>query len=184
MAEGGYKIRDQKAIHFITFAVVEWIDVFTRKDYSEIVVNSLKFCQQNKALQVHAWVIMSNHLHLILSAKEESTLSDILRDFKKFTSSQILKSIEKKESESRKKWMLWIFSSKAKINKRNDKYQFWQQDNHAIECSTEEILDSRMKYLHENPLRAGLVRNEWEYTYSSAIDYYKQEKGMIEIDYL
>jgi REP element-mobilizing transposase RayT len=109
---------------------------------------------------------MSNHLHLILSAKEEYTLSDNLRDFKKFTSSQILKSIEKNERESRKKWMLWIFSSKAKINKRNDKYQFRQQDNHAIECSTEEILDSRMKYLHENPLRAGLVRNEWEYTYS------------------
>jgi len=85
--DGGYKIRNQEAIHFITFSVIKWVDVFTRKDYRDIILNSLKFCQAEKALLLHCWCIMSNHLHLIISAKDKN-LSDVLRDFKKYTSKQ------------------------------------------------------------------------------------------------
>ena len=92
MSEGGYRIRDKEGAHFITFAVIEWVDVFTRKDYRDIVVESLKYCQKEKGLIVHAWCIMSNHIHLVISAKNENT-SDIIRDFKKFTSKEILKAI-------------------------------------------------------------------------------------------
>ena len=99
MSEGGYKIRNQAAVHFVTFAVVEWIDVFTRKDYQDIVLDSVRHCQDKKGLLLHAWCLMSNHLHLIVSAKENN-LSDILRDFKKFTSKQIIKAIQDNEHES------------------------------------------------------------------------------------
>ena len=106
MSIDGYKIRDQYAVHFITFSVIEWIDVFTRKDYANIIVDSLNYFKVNKGLKVHAWCIMTNHLHLMLSASlPESTLSDIIRDFKKFTSYKILKAIEENPRESKKKWM-------------------------------------------------------------------------------
>jgi putative transposase len=82
MSNGGYKIRNQGASHFITFAVVEWIDVFTRKQYCDIVLDSLKHCQSERGLVLNCWCIMSNHLHLIASAKNHD-LSDIVRDFKK-----------------------------------------------------------------------------------------------------
>ncbi len=85
MKDDGYKIRDQYAVHFITFAVVEWIDVFTRRSYADIVLDSLRYCIANKGLKVHAWCIMSNHVHMIVSPPD-GNLSDILRDFKKFTS--------------------------------------------------------------------------------------------------
>jgi REP element-mobilizing transposase RayT len=127
---------------------------------------------------------MSNHLHLIVSAKEGNNLSDILRDFKKFTSSQIIKAIENNTKESRRNWMLWLFKSAGEKNNRNKNYQFWQQDNHPIECFNNEILQSRMIYLHQNPVRAGIVVNERDYIYSSAKDYYKDEKGLIAIDYI
>ena len=81
MNEGGYKIRNQSAIHFLTFAVVAWIDVFTRKEYRDIVLESIRYCQAEKGLLLHCWCIMSNHLHLITSAKNHD-LSDVLRDFK------------------------------------------------------------------------------------------------------
>ena len=184
MSDGGYQIRDQYAIHFITFAIVEWIDVFTRIEYANILIESLKYCQLEKGLKIHAWVVMSNHVHLIISSDGKNTLSDILRDFKKFTSSRITKAIESNTKESRRNWMLWIFKSAGEKNKRNENYQFWQQDNHPIECSDNQILESKMKYVHENPVRAGLVRNEWDYIYSSAIDYYTKEKGLIKIDYV
>ncbi len=163
---------------------MQWVDVFTRKEYADIVVDSLKYCQQNKGLNIHAWCIMSNHLHLILSAKEPNKLSDILRDFKKFTSTNILKSIEQNSKESRRSWLIWIFKKAGEENKRNNEYQFWEQNNHPIECSSIAILDSKMNYLHENPVRAGIVRREQDYIYSSGIDYYANEKGLIDIDFL
>lgn len=181
MSDRGYIIRDQNAIHFITFAVVQWIDVFSRKEYADIVADSLKYCQENKGLNVHAWCIMSNHLHLIISATQPNKLSDVLRDFKKFTSGKIIMAISQNTKESRRGWMLWIFKKAGEKNKRNEDYQFWQQDNHPVECDTLEILQSRLIYLHENPVRAGLVRYEQDYIYSSGIDYYTEEKGLIEI---
>lgn len=118
MPERGYHISNQQAVHFITFAVVQWIDVFTRKEYADIVVDSLKFCQRNKGLKIHAWCIMSNHLHLILSVDEPFKLSDVLRDFKKFTSGTLIKSIEDNKQESRKSWMLWIFRKAGEKSRR------------------------------------------------------------------
>ena len=117
MSDGGYKIRNKKEIHFVTFAVVEWVDVFTRKVYRDILIESLKFCQKEKRLLLHGWCIMSNHVHLIASARNEN-LSDILRDFKKFTSKQIVAAIEKNEHESRKDWMLKIFNEQGQRNNR------------------------------------------------------------------
>jgi hypothetical protein len=80
--------------------------------------------------------------------------------------------------------MLWIFKKAGEKNERNKNYQFWQQENHPIECSTYEVLQSKIKYVHENPVRAGLVRNESDYVYSSGVDYYTNEKGLIEINFL
>ena len=101
MSDGGYKIRNQAAIHFVTFAVSEWVDVFTRKEYRDIVLESIRFFQKEKGLLLHSWCIMSNHFHLIVSAKNEN-LSDVLRDFKKFTSKQVISAIENNPKESRK----------------------------------------------------------------------------------
>jgi len=184
MGESGYQIKDQGALHFITFATVQWVDVFTRKEYSDIIVESLIYCKRNKGLRIHAWCIMSNHLHLILSAGENNNLSDVLRDFKKFTSSNVIKAIEHNNHESRQSWMLWIFKKAGEENKRNKDYQFWQQENHPVELSTNEMIDQRLNYLHENPVRSGAVRNAEEYVYSSAIDYYTAEKGLIEVDFI
>ena len=80
--QGGYQIRDQNGIYFITFAVVEWVNVFTWKDYANLVVESLQYCQKEKGLIIHPWFLISNHLHLIVSAAEGFALSAILRDFK------------------------------------------------------------------------------------------------------
>ena len=80
--------------------------------------------------------------------------------------------------------MLWIFKKAGEKNKRNHDFQFWQQDNHPVQCDTNDILESRMNYLHENPVRAGFVRNEQDYVYSSGIDYYAEQGGLIEIDFV
>jgi len=183
MAKFGYKIRNKDGIYFVTFAVVEWIDVFTRKDYQEILIDSLKFCQKEKGLIIYAWCLMTNHIHLIISAKE-SNLSDILRDFKKFTSKKLVKSILNNPAKSRKKWMINIFRKLGTGNIRNEQYQFWRQDNHPKELFSEKFINRKLDYTHNNPVEAGLVEKAEDYLLSSARNYFLQQNGLIEIEYL
>ena len=80
-----------RELYFTTSTVVDWIDVFTRPVYKNIVVESLRYCQAQKGLDIYAWVLMTNHLHTIVGIrKPETSIGDILRDFKKFTSKSIV----------------------------------------------------------------------------------------------
>lgn len=177
-----YRFGNNELPHFITFAVVNWIDVFSRETYNEIIIESLKFCITNKGLRLHAWVIMSNHVHLIASAKNDVKIADIIRDLKKFTSRKIITSIEENLQESRKNWMIWMFKRVGARNSNNEVYQFWQQDNHPVELSTNIMIDQRLEYLHQNPVKAGYVWQPEHYKYSSAIDYYTEGKGLLPVE--
>ena len=88
-----YTIKDQNGIYFLTFQVVAWVDIFTRKRYRDIIVDAFNFCIENKGLKLHSWCIMSNHVHCILSSSA-GKLSDTVRDFKKHTSKTLLQIIQ------------------------------------------------------------------------------------------
>jgi putative transposase len=177
-----YNFKNKDGIYFISCAVVQWVDAFTRSYYCDIVVNSLKYCIDNKGLVLYAWVIMPNHIHLIISRKGEPTLSDIMRDFKKHTSTQIIEAI-KAGPESRRDWMLWIFSSAGKANPQNTNFQFWQQDNHPEELFSTKFIKQKVEYLHENPAKAMIVDTPERYIYSSARDY-AGESGLLPVTIL
>ena len=116
-----YKIADGGAVYFVTCTVNKWVDILTRRMYTDIVVSSLNHCTINKGLIIYGYVIMSNHVHLLIQAKEEN-LSDILRDFKKFTSQTIIRTLEENKNESRRNWMLWLFKETDENKKVS--YQF------------------------------------------------------------
>ena len=166
-----YKIYDQEGQYFITCTVHQWVDVFTRRDYIDIFLDSIRFCQSNKGLEVHAWVIMSNHVHMIVSSSK-GKLSDTIRDFKKFTATKIVKAIEYNPKESRKRWLLWLLKKEGNI-------WFWEEGYHGEEIVTKEFFDSKLEYIHMNPVRAGIVEKEEEYMYSSCGDYYGTRKGLL-----
>lgn len=176
-----YKIQDQGQLYFITFAVVGWIDVFTRRDYCDFLVESLKYCQQAKGLVLGAWCIMSNHVHLIVGRNKEPNIEEIIRDFKKFTSVQLCKAIAANSEESRRVWMLAYFRRVAIESKKHVKYMFWQNDYHPVELSTNAIMKQKLAYIHDNPVKAGIVDKAEAYVYSSAKDYYSGEQGLLEI---
>jgi len=157
MPLAGYKIRDQAAQHFITCTVVQWVDVFTRPVFAEIMIDSLNYCIKEKGLLVYAWILKPNHLHAIVASNDGTELSATIRDFKKFSAGKILKELEQTSVESRKNWLLWLFNSAGTANVKNDKYQFWQHANHPVELSNATMLKQRMDYLHHNLMRAGLV---------------------------
>ena len=174
----GYKIANQAAVYYLTFQIVRWIDIFTRKVYRDIIIDSLRYCQQNKGLEIFAFVVMSNHLHLLLRSKT-GKLSNTIHDFKSFTAKQILLAIEN-ENESRREWILNLFEFSAKSHKRNEKFQIWTHENHAEEIFSNKFFSQKINYIHENPVRAGIVSHAEDYLYSSAVDY-AGGKGLIEI---
>jgi len=80
--------------------------------------------------------------------------------------------------------MLWLFRTAGSDNSKNQIYQFWQQENHPIEIYSNKFIDQKLAYIHDNPVKAGLVDNAWEYRYSSARDYMNDEKGLLEVELL
>ncbi len=179
----GYKIKNQNSLHYLTFTVVGWVDVFTRKRYRDVFIDSLKYCQQKKGLLIFSYVIMSNHVHLIVRTDSGMGLSAIIRDLKRFTSNQIIKAIQENRQESRSEWMLRLFKYYAKYNSNNTKYQFWKQDNRPIELVTPKWINQKLDYIHFNPVKAGLVESPEHYVYSSAKNYVG-EKGLIDEEIL
>jgi putative transposase len=177
-----YSINNPDGIYFVTFATVYWIDVFTRQRYKNIVVESLQYCQANKGLEIFAWCLMTNHIHLIVRAKEGYHLSDILRDFKKYTASAVIKSMQT-DVESRREWVLWLFERAAKKNSLNTTHQFWQQDNHPEELLSNAFKDQKLNYIHQNPVVEGWVEAPEHYLYSSAKNY-AGEKGLLDVLFL
>ena len=166
--------------YYLTITVVEWIDVLSRPVYKHLMVDSMNYCIANKGLEVYCWCIMSNHLHLIASAKEDGSLSDILRDFKKFTSKALIKAIQE-VPESRRDWMLNLFWYAGKNDKKIKYFKVWQDGNDAKEIHSTAFLDEKMNYIHNNPVKAELVANPEDYLYSSARDY-AGEKGLVDIE--
>nr|MBI1229989.1 transposase [Cytophagales bacterium] len=168
-----YTIKDQHALHFVTFTVHQWVDVFTRPDYCKILIDSVNYCQQHKGLKVYAWVLMTNHCHFILGS-DNNPLSNSIRDLKKFTAKAIIKAIEDNPNESRKRWLLWLL-------KKDGSTWFWEAGYHGEEIFTPTFLKNKIDYIHQNPVRAGIVEQEEEYLNSSCGEFYGIRKSPIEL---
>ncbi len=178
-----YKFMDNDGIYFVSFATVSWVDVFTRPLYNEVFMDSVRYCQQNKGLSLHAWCLMSNHVHLVFSRSGQYSHSDILRDLKKFTSKKLIEAIEGNPSESRKEWMMNIFRNAGQHQGNNKDYQFWQQNNHPIELFSPLVTFQKIDYVHNNPVASGIVSEADHYLHSSARDYLGI-KGVLDIEIL
>jgi REP element-mobilizing transposase RayT len=176
-----YQIKDQEGLYYLTFQVVDWVDIFTRQIYRDIMIESFKFAISNKDFQLFAYVIMSNHIHLIAHS-DKGKLSDTIRDIKKYTSKKIIDSIHSLP-ESRREWMLNRFEYKARQNKRNEFNQVRTHENHAIYLYSPEFIAEKLEYLHQNPIRSGIVINPEDYLYSSARNYAELD-SVLEIELL
>ncbi|GAB5522436.1 MAG: transposase [Roseivirga sp.] len=178
-----YRFAESEIPHFITMTLVEWIDLFNREKYKLIIVDSLKFCIENKGLVIHSYVIMSNHVHLIITADPSESLSNIIRDFKRYTAKVLYETLKNDLEESRRNWMLWIIESQGERSSSNEHSKVWIHENHPVILDTDIMQDQRIQYIHENPVRAGICYAPEDYVYSSAGQYIG-EKGPIPIEFL
>jgi REP element-mobilizing transposase RayT len=167
-----HKIRDQHGLNFLTCTICGWIDLFSRAEYRNIILESWKFCSKHKGLQVWGYVIMTNHIHFIANTKAPYKLEAVMRDFKSYTARQIIDFLlDKTNSESRREWLLFMFRYFAHHHKGAQEHQVWQHDNHPIELYSEKVTIQKLRYIHANPIRAQLVQKPEDWVYSSASNY-------------
>ena len=167
-------------LYFVTTTVVDWVDIFTRPKYKHILLDSLTYCQQNKGLNIYAWVLMSNHLHMIVSVEEEHTISDVMRDFKKYTSKSVVSELLNDYQESRREWMLDRFVFAAVGDTKTTNYRLWQDGYNPELLYSEEFFRQKLDYIHNNPVVQEIVSSPEDYLYSSAKDY-AGDKGLIHV---
>ncbi len=169
-----YKISELKSPHFITCTIVGWLPVFTRARYLDIITASLTFCRQQKGLHLHGYVILDNHLHMVVSS---DNLSQVIQDFKRHTAKEILVLAQQEN----KLWLLKQFEFFKSAHKRNSQYQVWQEGFHPQSITTEDMLKQKLDYIHYNPVKLGLVDLPEDWRYSSARNYFGQD-AVLEID--
>ena len=174
------KNRIEGEVYFVTDTVVDWVDIFTRPIYWHIIIESLEYCQKEKGLIIYAWVLMTNHMHMIAGSHGENKIPDILRDFKKFTSKKIVHTLLVESGESRREWMLNRFEYAGKNDKKITNYKFWQEGNDAQEIYLNDYFNQKLNYIHYNPVKAEFVNREEDYRYSSAIDW-AGGKGLLDV---
>jgi len=177
-----YKFKDQDRLYFISFSVVYWLDIFIRNEYREILLDSIRYNQENKGLEVYSWCIMTSHVHMIIGSHGQK-METIMQGMKSVTSRDLRQAIVNNEKESRREWLIEMMEYAGKQNNHNGKFQLWQEGNHPIKLSNNKIMDQKLDYIHNNPVKAGFVSLPEDYLYSSA-RYYAGEKGLLEIMFI
>ncbi len=156
--------------YFITLTTVGWVDIFTRVKQKYVIIDSLQYCQKSKGLEIYAFCIMPSHVHILCKAVAGNVLSDIMRDFKKFTSKKIIRTIIE-HPESRREWLLEYFRKSCEHVKRNQKYKVWQTGYHAEIANSNWFIQQKIKYIHNNPVKDKIVEFPEDYIFSSARNY-------------
>lgn len=166
--------------YYMTMTVVDWADVFTRKNQKQAIIESFRYCIKNKGRNVYAYCIMTNHLHVICNSDETFTLSDTIRDFKRRSAKTILNQIENEPVSRRENFQL-LFRKATKNNSKSKNFKFWKTDNPAIKLNSEKFLWEKINYVHNHPVVEKFVAKPEHWLYSSASNYLDEESILAEV---
>ena len=170
---------DEHRPYFCTITILDWLPVLIEAHYIEPIVDSLRFCRQRKGLQLFAFVIMPNHMHLIAAATEDQHA--VIRDFKRFTSRTIH---DRLRQDGRATILAWLEAATQRARRQRDELGLWRPGFHPQAILSRPVFEQKLRYLHDNPVRKGLVRRADEWWYSSAGIYHGSADGPLEVDVL
>ena len=175
-----YKFYNKSGAYFVSFATVNWVDVFTRHVYFNELASSIEYCRKHKSMELYAYCFMPSHVHLIFRSSIDQP-SELLRDFKKYTAKKVLQAIKENPQESRKEWLLWMFERAGKKIANTSQYQFWQHHNQPIELWSPSVIKQKVNYIHNNPVETGFVIDPVDWKYSSARNF-QDDHTVLQID--
>nr|VFJ91277.1 MAG: Transposase IS200 like [Candidatus Kentron sp. H]VFJ99198.1 MAG: Transposase IS200 like [Candidatus Kentron sp. H]VFK00578.1 MAG: Transposase IS200 like [Candidatus Kentron sp. H] len=173
MGRDRYRIHNETVPHFLTCTVLNWIPIFTRPATVQIILEALRFRQQERDLKLYAYVILENHLHMVA---QSPSLGKELASFKSYTAHRLIEYLK----EQRARRILEQLRFFKKQHKQDREHQVWEEGSHPEEIQGEEMLRQKIDYIHNNPVNCGYLDRAEHWRYSSARDYLGQE-GLIPV---
>ncbi|MGQ0636054.1 MAG: REP-associated tyrosine transposase [Planctomycetaceae bacterium] len=173
MSRTRYRIVETEYPYFMTCTIVGWLPVFTRPAAVQVVLDTWKFCQQEKAFKLLGYAILENHLHLIGAAPD---LSDVMQRFKSYTARQLVELLESRGERA----LLDQLERHKLAHKTESDFQVWQEGSHPQQIRTDAVMWQKLEYIHYNPVRRGYVDDPLHWRYSSARNYARQP-GLIDV---
>ncbi|MCX6134475.1 MAG: transposase [Ignavibacteriales bacterium] len=170
---------DSNSLFFCTDVIVGWQYVFTSTEFFETIIDSLKYCQENKSLRLFGYVVMPNHVHSIVSAAQ-GNLASIIRDYKRHTSWRISELL----GEARNRRLLKYFHTVARREDRGNEHKIWQSGSHPVLIESSHFFEQKLEYIHNNPVTKGYVERPEDWKFSSARNYALGDNSIIKVDFL
>ena len=164
MSRSRYRIFETEYPYFMTCTIVGWLPVFTRPDAVKIILDSWKYLQRERDFELFGYVILENHLHLVARAPE---LSTVMKNFKSYTARCIIDLLKEQHAEM----LLWHLSNLKLRHKTESDYQVWQEGNHPKQIQDDDMMEQKLIYMHNNPLKRGYVDDPVHWRNSSARNY-------------
>jgi len=178
MSRRGRKKLSEESIFFVTTTVVNFTNIFSENTYCDILIHNIKHYQKKFNFTILAYVIMPTHFHwIVMVDKEKGTISDVMRDIKKYSAWDIMEMLEKNNEVK----ILDIFKEEGKHHK-NHKRKFWQKRFDDEVIRDQKMFWTKLKYIHNNPIQAGLTIKPEGYKYSSARNFILGVHSVIRVD--
>lgn len=173
MGRSRYKIYEPTHPHFVTCTILHWIPIFTRQESVRIIIDCIKFLQQKDNLKVFAYVILENHLHMLVSSDD---LHKSMQSFKQYTAKQILEMLKKENVKTILDQLMFY----KKANHKEKTYQVWEEGYQPKLIQDDKAMIQKINYIHNNPVKRGYIDEAKQWRYSSARDY-EGIKGLIDV---
>ena len=161
---------DRGELYFWTATINNWQRLLEKDEYKDVIIDSLQYLTSEDKVDVFAFIIMPNHIHLIWRVNEPNGKESPQGSFLKYTAHIFKKMLRKEGAEK---------LAAYKVNAENKKYEFWQRDSLAVPLFTRKVALQKLNYIHRNPLAEhwSLVKDPCDYKYSSARYYELNEKN-------
>jgi putative transposase len=153
--------------------VVDWLPIFANRETAEIILDSLRYLQEERHATLYAYVLIENHLHGIVQSDD---LSKAIQAFKSYTARAIIDSFTERKNGD----MLMKLRQNKLHHKTESVYQLWQEGSHPEEITTDEMMHQKIDYIHNNPVRRGYVDEASDWRYSSARNY-ECKHGLVKV---
>ncbi|MDD5359813.1 MAG: transposase [Sulfurovaceae bacterium] len=174
MGRSRYKIYEPTHPHFVTCTILHWLPLFTRQESVDIILQCFRYLQQNDNLKLYAYVILENHIHMVVRSND---ISKSMESFKKYTANELLKLLQKENI----KTILNQLRFYKKAYRVDKVYQIWEEGYHPKLMQTDAMMINKINYIHQNPVKRGYVDEATHWRYSSARDY-EGMRGLIDIE--
>ena len=165
-------------LYFITTKAARYAHIFKSESIIRIIMDSLHYLRTSGRMKLYVFVIMPNHIHLIVKLFQEYILSDMMRDFKRHTARQIIRQFMAKEESSK----LDLLRDLNKDSRQE--YKVWEDRYDARDVFSREFLEQKMEYIHHNPCQPywNLAQLPEDYPWSSARFYIGDKSSVIPVD--